>query len=279
MLRIIIPESGRWYDRAGLLVTEVPSADGKKQVRPTVAHARKLGLLPSVTSIVRQIDKPGLRHWRDQQLIEAALSLPRPADTTDAQWNDPKTRAAAVLADAEEQVEAAAERGKDWHSMIERALADNVAPVDPMAQVAFGEVQKLLSAFGMTTLIVERTVLGPGFAGTPDILASDKHGRRLLADIKTVADDSPLLAGKGRPYDEWLWQIAAYWRCTASDIGKCWEVLIGRETGRVRLHHWTQTDILTGWQVFEHLFALWCLRNNYNPLTWTGQPETKKESR
>ena len=64
-------ESGHWYDGNGL-VTAVPRSDGKGMTdRITIIHARKLGLVPSVTSILKIVDKPALTAWKINEHIRA----------------------------------------------------------------------------------------------------------------------------------------------------------------------------------------------------------------
>ena len=268
-------ESGRWYDRTGHLVLQVPSAKGDKQVTPDKRHAKKFGLLPSVGSVNRQAAKPGLQTWRDRQIIAAALSLPQ-GDTPDDIWHDPNARAALVLADAQQQVEQAAERGKDWHGVIESSLLGKW-PAE--GTVEFGTARYVKMWLGAEmgdghTIVIERALVGDSYAGTPDIIAESADlSKTLLADIKTVNDDSPLLTGKDKPHEEWAWQLGAYWRASTADPEHCWEVIVGRTSGAVRLHHWTAAEINKGWQAFKCLLDLWCIRNDYNPATWTGKGE------
>jgi len=275
-VRPIIRESGRWYTRTGVPVTEVDSADKARRVRATVTHARKLGLLPSVTSIIRMLDKPGLRAWRDQQLVEAALSLPRPAGLSSEAWNDPKERAALILADAQAQVEAAADKGKDWHGLIEESLLGRwTVPLDETQAAVMQQIRDWLAQeLGVGySVVVERTVLGDGFCGTPDIVAQDRDlTKTLLADIKTVADTAPVLR-KAAPYDEWQYQIAAYWRTTTAEEMNCWQIILGRESGALRFYRWSAYEIRIGWKAFSLLRQLWTIRNSYDPITWVNKKE------
>ncbi len=157
-----VPEAGRYYSRQGILITEVPSSDGTRMVAPTIVHARKLGLLPSVTTIIRQLEKPGLRAWRDQQLIAAALSLPQ-GDVPDEIWNDPQQRAALVLADAQVQVEQAAQAGKDWHTLLEQVLAGWQLRLTEAEQACCSVIKHWLTAeLGYNYFVeTERTVVRP----------------------------------------------------------------------------------------------------------------------
>jgi hypothetical protein len=266
--RPIVRESGKWYSRDGQPVHEVTSADGKRMVKPTVIHARKYGYLPSVTSICRQLDKPGLRTWRDEQVILAALSMPRKPNQSDEQWVKD------IIEDAEAQVEAAADRGKDWHGIIEDALLGQTRR--QLSEVENAVVKQCRDWLAQElgdgySVVIERMVKGDGFAGTPDIVAQNRDlTKTILADIKTVKDDASQL-GKGKPHEEWQYQIAAYWRTTDAEDTNTWEVIVGRENGAVRFHRWSAEEIKAGWRAFSLLRQLWCIRHNYDPLTWTGK--------
>ncbi|MBM3493296.1 MAG: hypothetical protein FJX72_03080, partial [Armatimonadetes bacterium] len=72
-----VAEGGHWYTSDGQQVVTVPSADGKKEVKPDIRHARKLDLAPGVTSVIRCADRPELTLWKQRQAIASALTLPR----------------------------------------------------------------------------------------------------------------------------------------------------------------------------------------------------------
>jgi hypothetical protein len=54
---------GHWYSTSGLAVHTQP--DGKNT---TLARARKQNLLPSVTTIIGQLEKPQLTKWKADQV-------------------------------------------------------------------------------------------------------------------------------------------------------------------------------------------------------------------
>jgi hypothetical protein len=90
-------ESGHWYRRDGSPCHEVPRAKGDG-VRPTTLRdARKMGLLPSVTSIIKCADRPALNSWMQRQVAMSALTM-RPAVTTSM-----NVQVAAIITDAKEQ--------------------------------------------------------------------------------------------------------------------------------------------------------------------------------
>ena len=69
-------ESQHWYDQSGRPMYTVKAKDGTD--RPTTLRdARKHGFLPSVTTIMSVMAKPGLESWKMNQMMMAALTLPR----------------------------------------------------------------------------------------------------------------------------------------------------------------------------------------------------------
>ena len=69
-------KSQHWYDRNGNACFEVPKAKGGGMRATTLADARKLGLYPSVTTIMSVMAKPQLDDWKLQQVAERAFSNP-----------------------------------------------------------------------------------------------------------------------------------------------------------------------------------------------------------
>ena len=107
-------ESVHWY-RAdnGKPQYTVQAKDGKD--RPTTLRdARKMNLVPSVTTVMKVAAKPGLDVWKNEQLLLAALTLPRAPDESE------KDFIARVVADSKETAKRAAERGTRVHESIER---------------------------------------------------------------------------------------------------------------------------------------------------------------
>src|SRR5262245_24230714 len=112
----IIPrasEGGHFYYRDGVPCYQVQSADGKKMVDTDIRHARKLGLVPGVTSIINCADKPGLNLWKIEQAILASLTLPRRPHEPEREYLK------RVFEDSGEQAKQAAERGTAIHAAVQ----------------------------------------------------------------------------------------------------------------------------------------------------------------
>jgi hypothetical protein len=67
---------GHWYQPDGTPLHQVPKADGKGMRDTTLADAKKLGLLPSVTGITDIVAKPALMNWKAAQVAAAAFENP-----------------------------------------------------------------------------------------------------------------------------------------------------------------------------------------------------------
>jgi len=118
-----------WYcHKSGEPRYEIPYANGKPGKTPTLADARKLDLVPSVTTVLGILDKPGLNNWKVDQAIYAALTNPV---IHDQMPHDEMMKT--IKRDASEQAKAAAQRGTDVHGAIEWQLNNR----DSMVQGPF----------------------------------------------------------------------------------------------------------------------------------------------
>src|SRR6478752_3695799 len=110
MILIERQPASHWYLRDGRPYHEIAKKDGSGNRPVTLADARKVLALPSVTNILNVLAKPGLDAWKIEQGIMAALTLPRRAD-------EPlDTFARRVVVDMGEQVDRAADFGTAIHS-------------------------------------------------------------------------------------------------------------------------------------------------------------------
>src|SRR5947207_10499861 len=102
-----------WYFRDGRPYHEVEKKDGSGLRPATLADARKVLALPSVTNVLGVLAKPGLDAWKIEQGIMAALTLPRNA-------NEPLDAFAhRVVSDMTVQVEKATDFGSAIHEACE----------------------------------------------------------------------------------------------------------------------------------------------------------------
>lgn len=143
----------------------------------TLADARKLNLLPSVTTILSLLEKPALTLWKVEQAALAVLTAPR----KDGEELD--AFVLRVLHTEEQQHEErdiARDRGIAIHDAIEALMRGEQAndEILPWVKPAFDA----LVAYGKP-VATERILVGNGFAGKTDlVMDSTDHWR--LWDFK-----------------------------------------------------------------------------------------------
>lgn len=189
--------SCHWYRQNGERCFTVPYADPSKGMRPTTLRdAKKLGLLPSVTTILRALDKPALNNWRIEQAVLSVLTAPRLAgEATDAFVKR------VLQVDKEQDAESvkAMELGSLIHGAVELAL--NNQPYNDTLECFVAPVVALVRSFGVIRA-TERVCVGDGYAGTMDALSEGDFID--VWDFKTTKN----LPDKSWP--EALLQLSAY---------------------------------------------------------------------
>lgn len=247
--KIIASESSHWYDKAGNPVYEVPRAKGDGTRPTTLADARKLDLVPSVTAIIKCAAAPGLEAWKARQVLEAALTLPKLPDESLDDY------AARVIEDSKAQGKKAAEKGTELHKAIEEWIngQQSLLWLDHCVKLNL-----TLQQYGIdiTKGKAEHTFASPlGYGGK-----LDWHSDEILIDFKTKAN----LSGKQLAWPEHCWQLAAY-AVGLPEMRKrrLINVFIGVEDCEVRIHEWSPEDADRGWLAFECLLSFWKITKNF----------------
>lgn len=210
--RTYTAESARFYTKAGMPVFEMPKSNGDGMRAPTIADARKLDLLPSVTSILRILDKPELNDWKTEQAVLAVLSTPRNAGE---ELDGFVHRVLHEERVQDEQAKKAREMGSSVHDAVQKALTGEPYPLE-LARF----VEPVVRICNETGRVVwtERVLVGDGYAGRGDaLLQNDLLKTLVLMDFKTCTN----LPKKGS-YMEHQLQTAAY----AATLGNTGELRI-----------------------------------------------------
>lgn len=240
-----LKESGHWYDRQGNPKYTVQGANGRER-NTTLRDARKYDLVPSVTTILNVAAKPGLEAWKQQQILLAALTLPKgDEESIDAY-------AERVLKDSKEQAADARDLGTAIHAKVQDAFEGG-----PDNNYSLTVKDLLNRAYGKQDWISEKSFCHPqGFGGKVDL-----HCKVAVIDIKTKAfgpSDDPV------GYDEHLMQLAAYRSGLILPNASCANVFVSTtHPNLVSLYEWTQSDLDRGWKMFEALLTFWQAKNNH----------------
>jgi uncharacterized protein YaiE (UPF0345 family) len=254
-----IIKAGHWYAPDGTPAHRIPTADGAGERMTTIRDAKRLGLYPSVTSILGILAKPGLETWKLNQVALATLRAPRQENEGEEYWCN-RVRNAAF-----EQVEQAADLGTMIHGALEAAMAGD--EYDPAMAVYVEPVIAWKSETGI--LVMEREIrlvnTAHGFAGTADVMFRYGENGIGILDYKTRKTEPGKPVGA---YEDQAMQLAAYaatyWgeenvgRVLAANV-----FISTTEPGRMEVvkHANPERD----WQAFKMVAALWRYVKGYDP--------------
>jgi hypothetical protein len=191
-------ESGHWYSKDGIPAYTVENKSKPGTFRPTTLRdARKLGLLPSVTTITKLLHSESLVRWRINEAAHALMTSPRREGENEDAFIE---RVLWTEREHEEVAKAARDLGTDIHAAVEQALRGQ-----PWNQELKAYVEPVLAEcakFGKAVQ-TERVVIGLGYGGKLDAIFWSEHGF-VVVDFKTT---------KRLPkesYPEHRLQLAAY---------------------------------------------------------------------
>jgi hypothetical protein len=247
-------ESVHWYQQDGSPQYTVKAKDGSD--RPTTLRdARKMNLVPSVTTVMKIMAKPGLDVWKNEQLLLAAMTLPRKETETEKEF------IARIVADSKETGKQAAEKGTRIHESIERWYAGDrsIEHIDTAKafEMAVFEHFKTDPFEKWKTEISFTSPLG--FGGKVDLHTTTGLGIVIDAKTKDFGPDDKIEA-----YDEHLMQLSAYRFGLGLPNARCANVFCSRtHHGLIKVVEWSEEDLARGWEMFQSLLQFWKLKNNF----------------
>ena len=173
----IASEGGHWYARDGSPRYQIVGKNGKER-DVNLKDARKLGLLPGVSTIIQVEAKPALTRWLVEQAYLSCLTLPRIEGETLESFKGRAQR------DAGMQAETARARGQVIHAEIERYLRDGDCENADSLPFVIPVAGWLDRNFGRINWAVEKSFAHPlGFGGKVDLHSHDEGG--IVLDFKT----------------------------------------------------------------------------------------------
>jgi hypothetical protein len=238
-------ESQHWYDKSGRPMYTVKAKDGTD--RPTTLRdARKHGYLPSVTTIMGVMAKPGLESWKMNQMMMAALTLPRADGEPEDQF------ISRIQKDSKEQAKQAAERGTAIHESLEKFYegvmtsthAEHQAGVDKAVREAFGDPE-----WHTETAFAAKY----GYGGKIDLYSKDGDGIVLDFKTKEFTNGADIAL-----YDELPMQLVAYAMGLDIPHARCANVFVSvTQPGLVYVKEWTKEELNRAWRMFDALLVFW----------------------
>lgn len=235
-------ESTHWYTANGIPAYETQGKNGF--MRPTTLRdARTQKLVPSVTTIIKSAASPGLENWKMEQMLLAALTLPKIAGEPE------KDFLKRIRTDSREQGRMAAERGTAIHTSVEGFYGGKGHGKHP--EHVEGVKKALEGAYGVRDWIAERSFASDyGFGGKVDLCCD-----AAVLDIKSKEFGPDLLP---EAYDEHLMQLAAYRQGLKVPQSSCANVFVSvTHPGLVHIVQWEEKDLQRGWEMFCGLLKYW----------------------
>ena len=266
---LVTSESSHWYTKFGEACHEVDKADGSGKTPTTLRHARKLGLLPSVTNITNIRNKRELNQWLKEQAILAALTATRKEHEADLDF------VRRINEDSEKQGKDAAAEGARLHGVIADYLTkgDDLDEGDKVGCAAVKGVCRVLDELNLAVDGCEVTFADKrnGFAGCVDLHAHHKGtGVPAVLDFKTKDGLDRFRDKFGKPkmpaylFDYGL-QLGAYILGSQKDGAMAITVPICRKTGEVLGIAWPKEEIERCTKMFMLEAELWFAINQYDP--------------
>jgi hypothetical protein len=245
-------ESNHWYTRDGVPQYTVPSKKDGSPRNTTLRDARTMNLVPSVTTILSVAAKPALTNWLQQQVLLAALTLPRRPDEPEKEYID------RIINDSKEQGRSAADAGTDIHASIQGFYEDK--PTGKHQQSVDACAKAIKEHFGSPIWISERSFAHElGFGGKCDLFCAGSLNA--VIDIKTKEFSDP---AKVDGYDEHLMQLSAYRVGLGIPKARCANVFVSRSVpDLVVVREWSLEDLDRGWEMFVNLLQFWQLKNSH----------------
>ena len=272
--------AGHWYTLDGTPTYEVKGANGKLR-DTTLRDARKLKLVPSVTTVMGVQDKPNLLTWKMNQLLDAAVTCPfHPLLDNEQEWRYK------VLKQSNEFTKRAAENGTLIHDSLEQCIKEDfIGCKESIIDVIEPVICYLKENFSGFEWVAEDSFAHPlGFGGKIDLYGIKNKGgdneQRMVLDFKTKNKDSGNI-DKIKAFDDHHLQTAAYvmgLEDTKNFGGhldyskwKRYNLFIGYEVNEKGVFKFTglklteSKDFEREWGMFEKLLEFWKLKNSYNP--------------
>ena len=249
---------GHWYSTSGLPVHTQP--DGKNT---TLKHARVQNLLPSVTAIIGQLEKPQLTKWKADRCIAKSFECP-PKDGEDVK--DYKGRIHQLLRDDQSEVLTLGTRVHKAMEDINHGIYDSTKDPD-----IFPFVEGFIRCQRKKVKVVhdvEGVVVNPryGYGGTLDLRCS-LFGNRYHHPITIIDYKTQNIKPGNKPkfYGEFAYQLAAYRKCF-KPAPQCVSIIINsNEPGSPIEKIWSIGEIQAAWRTFKRLCQIWQDRSNYRP--------------
>jgi hypothetical protein len=248
-------QSGHWYTEQGESAHVIIGKTGKER-NTTVADARKLGLLPSVTSVLGIMEKPQLTAWKIEQAIMSSLTLPKEDNESLEEY------AKRVVKDSKESTTRAAEHGTKMHTEMENILLGRACSKDETLKPYIETFKQWASDNVEKTYWCEKAMVGAGYAGRCDAYVRLKNVGDAIIDLKNRKVNP-----KYDPfYDTDCAQLWAYRIASENPKAACVSVVLASNNPETILTKvWDDKELYEAGIGFMALLKVWAWAKQYVP--------------
>lgn len=251
--KIYASEGCHAYDMDGNPKYEVPNKSKPGTFRKTtIRDIKKNGWVPSVSTVLGIVSKPGLDGWKKEQVAKAAYGVPCGPEETEEMWVE------YVLRKAEEQMNQARDTGTEIHGAIEEYFKS--VPSCWTTDTHSSYINAALSAlkeFGVWNqqFKAEKSFTSKlGYGGKVDL-----RGDNWVVDFKCVDR-----LDKKLDYPDRCQQLIAYAEGDASV--RCANIFISTSSpGEYLVREWSEEEKIKGWEIFKACLNLWRVTHSYFP--------------
>ena len=243
-------EAGHWYTRDGEPMYTIMGKSTGRFRNTTLRDARELSLIPSVTTLLNVLSKPRLEKWKMQQMLLAALTLPRMETESEEVYLE------RIVQDSKQTGRDAADEGTKIHAAIQAQYEGRTTSDYPKhVQACKNAIE---AHFGSLEWISERSFGHElGFGGKCDLYSPSG----VVVDIKTKEFDD---VSKVATYEEMGMQLAAYRVGLGIPTARCANVFVSRTHPELAVvKEWTQEDLAKSWSMFLFILKFWQIRNSH----------------
>lgn len=258
--------SEHWYTKEGQAAHTQPtkSKSAKNPTRATtIADAKKLGLLPSVSSVLKVINNPSLERWKCLEIVKACAGNPQFESESIEDYSH------RILDMAFDVASDAADLGTRIHANIEAMLKNEVMPNADEVDYANDAVSKL-EELGIKVVESEFCTACPfyGYAGTTDV-AFTKGEICGILDFKSkrTKEGEPIIPAFGHAA-----QIAAYHVSYWTGGNAILDNTVGyniyistTEPGRIEVVEYDAETLRDEFEMFKNALAIWRHKHGYDP--------------
>ena len=248
-------QAGHWYTQEGESAHVVIGKNGNER-NTTVADARKMGLLPSVTSVLGIMDKPQLTAWKIEQAIMSSLTLPKEDGETLEEY------AKRVVKDSKQSTTKAAEHGTKMHECMENILLGRAVSRDEELAPYIKTFTKWAKENVEKTYWCERALVGAGYAGRCDAYVRLSGIGDAIIDLKNRKVNP-----KYDPfYDTDCAQLWAYRIASENPRAACVSVVLAsNDPDKLVTHQWSEEELYESGIAFSAMLKVWAWSKKYVP--------------